>query len=181
MILTDEQLEEKLKSPSNLLNQVKNVEIQKLNIRRREPGEKNIPPLVRSLIAGIAHISDESQEEIAETFDVSQHTVSAASRGLVGDRKDEGLTQVINSVKGRLETAHDFAVDALVGSLSQLSSRLSEIEKPEKLAAVAERMSKVVDNLSGNNREENERTVKVILMAPIQRVERDYEVIEIQS
>jgi len=180
MILTDEELEAKLSSPSNLLNQVaKDVEVQRIENNRKGVGDGNIPPLVRSLIAGVAHSSDETQKEIAKTFGVDNSSVSKISRGLVSSRKDDSLMEVIGGTKERLESAHDLAVDALVNSLATLNNRLDQIEKPEKLAAVAERMSKIVDNLSGSNREENERTVKVILMAPVQRTEKYYEMVEV--
>lgn len=179
MILTDEELESKLSSPDNLLNQLNsNVEVQRIEKNHKGVGDKNVPPMVRSLIASVANSSDETQKEIGATFGISHTTVSKTARGLIDNRKDEALTKVIGGVKERLETAHDLALDNLVESLSVLGSKLDKIDKPEKLAAVAERMSNVVRSLTGNSKDDNVTSVRVILMAPVQKLEKNYEVID---
>ena len=184
MILSEEEVQGRLDSPDNLMNQMESY----VEIRRKHqgklPGATTIPPMVRELVGSLSNESDEYDKDIAETFNVSQPIVSSASRGLISTsngRFDSELAEKVKSkVNDKLEAAHNLAIDAMVSSLELLTPKLSEITKPKDLSKIATDMSRISANLKGDNVDKSTR-VQVVLMAP-SRMRRDdeYEALEVQ-
>jgi predicted transcriptional regulator len=185
MILSEDEALARLENPNNLVNVLKNqvkntVTIMEVPHGGRKEGDKAIPPRVRELLGILTVESGETQKEIASVFGVSQVTVSDISKGLIGDRLDEDLAIKIDKTKEeKRATAHDLALDALVGSLNAVGKHVANIDNPHKAASIATQMSKVISNLEDKDKPADVANVKVILMAPVQKQERHYETIDV--
>lgn len=186
MILNELEADTRLSSPDNLIN----IIVNKPNTNLKQEGDTSIPPLVRKLIGVIANRSEETQSEIANTFGVSQPTVSGASRGLVGERIDRDLalatrearTSNAKEVKEKTEEAHELALDSLVSSLNHLNPKLQNIHDPKVLSRVASDMAKITANLASSKRINEAGVVnntQVVLFGVQQRKESAYETIDV--
>lgn len=183
MILTDEEVEQRLTSPQNLLNKVQIVRAtQKKNV-----GDTAVPTEVKGLLARLSIDGAESDSIIAKVFGVSQPTVSNAARGLVGDRLDDELAETVGNVKAAIkektENAHNAALDSLVISLGKAKPLLeSGIGlSVQDLTRTAKDMSIVVANLKKSGVEDVGTTnnTVVILHPPERRNEKAYEVLDV--
>lgn len=179
MILKDEDVDERLDSPNNLINKLK---VKVLPHGGRKEGQLGVPDEVRKLIGGLANASDERQADIAKVFGVSQPTVSAAKRGLVGDRFDEEVSESNDEVKkATVEDAHESALNCLMDSLGSLGGKLKEEKttlKAKELSKIATDMSRVVGTLKPAEKEGNNSHTQVVVFMPVQRKENQYEVID---
>lgn len=176
MILKDEEVDLRLNSSGNLLNQLKDrLIVRPMPNGGRTAGSTSIPPLVRELIGSF---DSESQVSVAEAFNVSQPTVSGASRGLVGDRKEFD-----KKTETRIDEAHELALDCLMNSLKDMKpaldkSRLEGSLSPVKLSKIATDMSKIVSSIKGDKNAGITNNTQVIIMAPPQKKLSDYDFIE---
>lgn len=173
--MNDDEIKERLESPNNLLNKL--VEIRKMPVGRRGGV---IPPMVRELVGSISNESEESQTEVAEAFGLTQPSISKSSRGLINNKLDTTLqASVSKSKEKKLETAHDLALDAMVESLTAITSeKLQAVDKPERLARIAESMSRISSNIKGNNDNSSKVAVQVVLFQPNRiKTEDDYETV----
>lgn len=182
MILTDEELEDRISSPDNLINSVIVREIAKGG---KVFGDSNIPPLVRDLIGIVGATSNEKQIDIANEFGVSQPTVSTNSRGMLSETFSKDRMNVIDNIRSKkTEDAHDLALDALVGCVTGLKDQLADplltkLMKPKDLSKIATDMSKVVSNLKDKNEAGIINNTQVVLLAPPMRKESQYEILDV--
>jgi hypothetical protein len=71
------------------------------------------------------------------------------------------------------------AVGILNSAMDELSKRIPEVQKPEKLAQIAAEMSKVVSQQDSKNTGDSFKTAQIIVYAPqVQNIE-NYEVVEV--
>lgn len=186
MILTDEEVEERLKSESNLLNKVR-VEIKRSDLKQE--GDVKVPSEIKKLIAVIGHSGDDTQNEIANQFGISQATVSGIMRGLVGSRLDNELAEVVETTKEenkitskeKTDAAHEAALDSLMAALHKTSVLLpaDEMLTAKGASSIAKDMSAVVANLKKNTEEETGKSkVLVVLHGIERRKEAVYDFIE---
>lgn len=182
MILTDKEVQERLENPENLINKIKIIPPRE---RGNIEGLTNIPTEVKKLIASVIGESSETQKEIGSIFGISQATVSGISRGLVGERLDEELAEVVGDSKKRIQDkeikAHELALDSLMASLGQIGPKIPDADLNIKdLTRVARDMSVISANLRKGNKEEGNTTnnTVVVLHAAERRKESVYEVIE---
>ena len=196
MVLSEEEANARLSSPDNLINKLKNSRAQNPNISiqpiqgpGRTAGTKNIPDSVRNLIGSLANTSSSTQAEIADTFDVSQFTVSTASRGLVSHRYDPRLRREVEKEKKERQdlleekssSIHEQALDNLVSTMQALQGKIPIVAKAKDLAVVASHLSRVATNMDIANRKSdkgNVQNVQVILHAPHQIPETNYDTVE---
>tara|TARA_R110000868_G_scaffold16913_1_gene74922 strand:- start:628 stop:1206 length:579 start_codon:yes stop_codon:yes gene_type:complete len=191
MILSDDEASARLVSPSNLSNQL--VEIRKMKEGGKKLGQVAVPLALRSLLGSLAVQGNENQSDIAKAFGVSQPSVSAYSRGLVGDRLDQDLMHnrieteesVAVTTKANIDTAHQAALDVMMLSLSGLTNKMQDPEeaallKPKELSRIATDMSKIVSVATGQDKDKNSviNNTKVIVYAPQQRKEDSYDFID---
>lgn len=168
MILTDEEVTERLESESNLCKV-----IHKKN-GGRTAGATQIPDCVRDLIA----ITDGRGKDIGEAFEVDDSSVSEIKKGLVGGSLDKNL-QVVGRKASREDNAHEAALDVLMTSLSALQPKLVDPDlKAKDLSRIASDMSNIVGKIRGEDRAGVTNNTQVILIAPPQRKLEKYEVIE---
>lgn len=183
MILEDDEALARLENENNLVNKLKNkVVIHQGMTPGRPNGTISIPPSVKKLLTITALTSDETQQQIADTFHSSQHTISNLSRGLTskGEAINPELIGLVRTKKNeKLENAHELALDALTASLTSLTTRLPEVDKPEKLAKIASDMSKVMNNISPKDNVDESLRPKVVFFAPNMKVENHYETLDV--
>jgi hypothetical protein len=185
MIMTDEEVDARLNSENNLVNRLKVIkEIPKPG---RTEGAKGIPLEVKKLIGVLANNSDETQQEIADVFGVSNVTVSNSARGLSsGGTKNDALAKTVNEHRpvSKIDDAHDKALDALVATLGTLGGRLTKTDdgtiKTRDLARIASDMSRVASNLKPAEKQSDPLAVntQVVVYMPHQKKETDYDVID---
>lgn len=180
MLLSDEELDSRLSSESNLLNKIR-VEVKRADLK--QVGDTSIPPMVRNLLANLAVDSDDTQKEIGSAFGVSQATISGYARGLVGDRLDDDIAEVVDtarkSVKEKTAEAHEAALDAMMESLTVLKPLMGKLETAKGASSIAKDMSAIVANLrKGQEDHSTTNNTLVVLHAPQARKESNYEVID---
>lgn len=185
MILTDEQVEERLTSPDNLMNKVSEMKESHLIVLPKKDGSRGevIPSRVRQLLGVIANKSTETQTEVADAFDVTQASVSMFSRGISDQRVDHEIKEVVDKAReskakesqDKESEAHELALDLMVDCIKGVSGRLHEVDKPKELAKMAVDMSKIVGNLKDKDKAGDTNNTQVIIYAPNQRSESAYE------
>lgn len=177
MILEDDDVDERLASPDNLIN----VIVKPLIHNHRGLGDTQVPDHVRELAGRLANMDGNTQVEVAEAFDISHTTVSKASRGMVGDRFIKSLRNATSgTTESKTETAHEQALDLLMTGLIAMKPKLALDEtagmKPKELSRIISDMSKVVSSLKGNDdKAGNVNNTQVVIFAPPTKKESDYE------
>lgn len=85
--------------------------------------------------------------------------------------------------KIKLSLAHDQALSILSQSMAQLQERLPEVEKAEKLAAIAGDMNRIVNNINDARRSRNgiDNRVQIVVYAPQIVAEHEFDVIEVKE
>ena len=175
MILTDQEVEERLASPLNLVRVIEKSK------GGRTKGSTNIPESVRDLIAITNNSSEEKQSDVAKTFEIDSSSVSEISKGLVGGKLDRELSSVGRNARERQEDrVHESALDCLMSSLSSLQPKLADPDlKAKELSRIASDMSRVAANLKPRSSEPSiTNNTQVILMRPVKRDLSKYEFIE---
>lgn len=193
MIISEEEVNKRLEADNNLYNVIRranqdvehsNIQIVPIGKQGRTEGSTEIPEHVRELIAITANTSDSTQTEIAETFGVSNYSVSHLKRGLVGNSFNPQLRKTAQDAKAKVDakrdTAHEAALDNLMSVMGHLKDRIPDVAKARDLSKIASDMSRVAVNLRSRSEEENDNkaNVLVILHAPQQTREESYESIE---
>lgn len=175
MILSDDDIIERINNPKNLAREV--VVITKPSRPGRPEGSENLSMPMRELVGGLAR-SGIGQEDLEKEFGISQTVISQSSRGMIGSRLDADLAKSVRSKsEDRLDIAHEAALDVLMESLKALKPKMRDPEiKPQILSKIAADMSKVSGNMRGNSRDGmSGNSVQVVIIAPPQKKESDYE------
>lgn len=194
MILNDSELELRLTSPDNLLNRIVK-RIDNLDVEARVKVDNSnigtpIPQAVRELMGVTSLISNDTRVATAAAFGVSRSSLIDFETGMATNKHDKESEQRVKEAAARIldqrevkkDEAHDLALDAMVGALTGLKARISEVDKPKDLARIASDMSKISNNLSIKNEHNlNINKVQVITFAPNIKNEKLYEVLEVGS
>lgn len=169
--ISPEEAKERLESPDNLVNLVV-----KQKHTGRPIGEGNIPPMMKSLIASLGRVSNQSA--VAKAFDVSRVTVNNAANGKVGHREETVLQEVVKNSKSQVE---DKALGIMLHAMNLIPEKINGDEKlkARDLASIAKDMSVIADNMTAKS----DRTGPsvVIINSPKIRDESSYEVIEVEG
>jgi hypothetical protein len=72
------------------------------------------------------------------------------------------------------------AMSIMTTAMDELKNRLPEVQRPEKLAAIAAEMGKVVNNMQDRG-DADRRVGQIIIFAPSLVSEREFEVIDARS
>lgn len=130
MILPEHELRERMESPLNLLNRLRNI----TNPHKKSPIPQ-LPP---------------SSEEIIE------------------DLEDKITT---GSIKSK-------ALGIMSSAMDELKNKLPEVQKPEKLAAIAAEMNKVL-NSTDSKRDDTKPQAQIIIYAPQVVLEETFNMVEL--
>lgn len=183
MILTDDEVEQRLNSPDNLINKIKDrlastLVVERMPTKGKTEGSANVPPLVRQLIGGLSVISDEKQKDVAAEFNLSQFAISTYRKGLIGGQViDEELKEIVEKQEEKNEAkAHEKALDCLVDMLDTIKPRIkTEDVKLKELGKMSADMARVVQALKGSEKEEKTAKTQVVVMTVNQKTENYYE------
>lgn len=130
MLLLEEELRERMESPMNLLNRLRNL---------TNPHKQNIipglPPTVNDIIEDV-------------DTKIGNGSIKSKAMSIMGNAMDE------------------------------LNKRLPEVQKPERLAAIAAEMSKVVNNSQERSPSEVKQG-QIIIYAPQIMVEENFNIIDL--
>lgn len=129
MILEETEVKERLESPLNLMNRLRNI------TNNHRPERSSIPSLPPS--------SDQVIEDLEQKL-------------------------AFGSIKSK-------AANLVIEALDELKARMPEVQRPEKLAAIAESMNKIVT--SESNKNNNEKPSQYVIFAPSFVDENHYETI----
>lgn len=190
MILSDEDLNSRLASDENIhkiivrekldkLASTAGLEVRKLNpdVGKRGP---EIPAVIRELIAVTAGSSGELQKDVAKEFQVTQPMVSQITRGMVHNSLDDELVEISNKTKAqKTEEAHSKALDALMLGLDKVNAGLPGVTSVKEAAKISVDMSRVVATLKKKDGDEDKPRTLVIISAPAQKTENQFEVIDV--
>lgn len=90
--------------------------------------------------------------------------------------------EVISDLEDKLNVGsiRSKASGILVRTLDELSQRLPEVDKPEKLARIAESVTKVIDSVTPKDKGNTNNIAQVIIYSPRMRGEAEYDVIDVR-
>lgn len=88
--------------------------------------------------------------------------------------------QIIPNIDEKLNDTRAKAHSILNATMDELRKRLAEVQKPEKLAAIAKEMSQVVAHQDNKNQGSVQAGQIVIYAPTLQKIE-DFEVIDVQE
>lgn len=166
MIIVDEsEALARVSSPNNLTNKL--VEVRKLHSNRT--GRKEIPPMVTALAVATSVVS--TQKSAGETFGMTQGNVSYTKN----HGKNEETQELI---KKNVDTVHEKALDGMMKCLDFLNPKLENVKKATELASIASNLARVVEKTSPKDIT-NSTNVKVVVYAPRERTEDEYESIAV--
>lgn len=167
MLLTEEQLEERLKSENNLANRFSGGQVVTLPRRGKKDGERDLTVEERTEIATRARIGIDPKE-IASEFNTTVGNVSSIKHGNARINESE--------VESRIEKVRDLALERLMTSLGFMTNDKLEKCSAKDLSTIAANMSRAVEKTGP--REGNNNT-QVIIYAPEIRKETSFKVVEI--
>jgi len=194
MILTKEQVEQRINSEKNLVNIIAQREEQFEVIIRdgknhsgRE-GSHNLTNEEKLAIGVLANL--EGNEVAAEVMGVSVNTArhirsaqttSSEGRGTQRYDIDQNLKNKINETLDNTKlTIAEKAADRLLSAMGLLTNDKLENASVKDIATISTQLSQVVRNMSGAKQEDGEKSkVKVVLFAPRQSRETSFDTIEI--
>lgn len=143
MILSDDEIRERIESPLNLLNRLKTS-------------------LNRTIAPGFAG-------QIAPHTPVSIPSLPApSSSDIIEDLEDKISKSTVRSK----------AVGIMTAAMDELRARIPEVQKPEKLAAIAAEMAKVVSHQDNRNQGDKQLSQIIVYAPQVQNID-NYEVIDV--
>lgn len=174
MKITQEELERRLKGNQNLLNKLSIVPSEKGtrgndSENRNNAGRKeeipNAPASLR-VVAGILAKAENNSAAVARKLELTPGQVRYAEK-----TKETALTE---------KQVQDLALTRLMDTLGLLTIDRIEDEKPKDIASIAANLSRVHTNLKPKESGDG-NSVNIMIYAPKQRSEKEYEVLEVQS
>lgn len=198
MLLTQEQVIERLDNPDNLVHRkIKNVIDRKLARVRmpelegdscaiaplhnggRRPGDTNLDKEVRASIGAEAQIA--TLAKVANAHGISLHHAHELANGKhsIAQGVNTGLVDDINK---KLEEPHDIAVRKLTKVLLAIPEEGLQAIKAKDLTSMASQLSKVAENTAPLKHDDpNNGGPQFIVYAPTVKQENHYESVEVAT
>lgn len=176
MLLSDDDILERVDSPNNLINRL-------TVIKMRGTGSRGpaTPMEIRKVVAVLANEGNK-QADIADAFDITGSNTSLYANGRIGNShgpKNEELKETIAKVNLKKVAVEDKAIDALLETLEIMKPQLADVTKPKVLSSIAKDMASVAKDMRGGRpEEEKNRNVHLHIYAPKMKELDDYEIIE---
>jgi hypothetical protein len=162
------------------------VEVRKLHEGGRKNGDTNLTPLMRTLIGAAAEV-DGNNAKTAKTFGVSDRAVANYRKGRTSRSTPikaearaevEEVVEVVKDQKQDIKSKATSRLDSLFnGPISE--ENLSTL-KPREAVSVAKDLATVIDRVSVRE-SGHEQRVQVVIFAPRQREEKEYEAIDVSA
>ena len=146
----------------------------------RNPGDNNVPDEVRQFIAE-SHMLGASGRELADTFGVSQSSVSAYANGATStatyDKKNVPLVNHLNRAKERITRK---ARRVMINSLDSLTEEKLLTVKAKDAALIARSMAGIIKDLEPEVVQNiTDNRVQFVMFAPAIKQERSYDAIDV--
>lgn len=190
MFVTDEEAERRLNHKDNLsLVLLKNHKLSasngkgnKTNHKGSRKGVPDLTPFMRELIGTTAHL--DTAKSTADAFGVSAHQAHNLKHGKLAQSGPVN-PDLEKRIVGNLLKAKDTAADIVMKTLGLVNSQEGQIEianlgVKDKME-VAGRAAGIIDKLTPKDRGNIDNSTKVVIFAPMQRKEAEFEVVEIES
>lgn len=151
------------------------VELHKFSGRRA--GQANTPDLMRAIIGAAAEI--DGVNNTARAFDKPANLISGyrqGHRGNVSDSpQDEKQIALKDAITGEV---YDKAIDRLMSSLNLLSDADISMAKAKDKASIAKDMVTIAEKIKPVKKDDGNKGVQILILAPQLRDESHFEVIE---
>lgn len=140
---------------------------------------KNISSAIRAEVKSATDVGVLTQAEIAEITEISQSTVSLASRGLVGNRfAPVEPTSKVEEIKDRIL---EKTLDKITLAIDKITADGLDKSKPVELSTIAKNLSSVNDKLSMSKIRAIEGGARILIYAPSIKAENTYERVKVLS
>lgn len=178
MILTEEQLKERLESPDNIINILhKVIGKGKHGTQTRTKEKENKTQEERALIGLTAHC--DSIANTAEAFGVSTSSVSAYKQGVTSlnpnTRSEKNSAELKEIVSKKTTQVSDTALDKLMDFMDQVDS--TDPKRAKQIVSTAKDLADIYDKMRPVSKEHN--GIRVTIMSPNLRPLDSYEIIEV--
>ena len=177
MLISNDEAAKRLNSPMNLFNQMRTSSFSQQKSRAMNlfgVGKKKDGPFDNGTMTTAPDI-----QEGAAVVGSQSKAEEVIIPSLVLDKEDSvNIDSILDNAESKikLETVHNIALDAMVSSIQRLKDTLVEVSKPEKLADIAVKMGKVVNDIrTEKNRAGNDRPVHLHFYTPEQRKISEYQ------
>lgn len=175
MKITQEELERRLSSKTNLCNHLINKEVPKKgndeNNRNNAGRKEDVPNAPKSLrvVAGVLSTIEGNSVTVAKSLNLSPEQVRYARNN--------------GQVKHTEKEVQAIALTRLMDAMGLITPEDLADQKPKDLAVIAANLSRVHKNLAIDTRynEQRENNVNITIYSPKQRSASDYETIEVQA
>ena len=152
--------------------------VEHTNRKGRKPEEKNVPSVLREIIAEEG-AGGTSNGELARAFNVSESSVSAYKHGATStvryNQPNERLKTVVDEKR---EKIHNRASAKLLRALGEITNDKLKEAKATDLSTIAANMSRVIEKTSPRE-DMNKIQNNIIFVSPTQISENNYEVIDV--
>src|SRR5262245_22141009 len=149
----------------------------------RPPASKNVPPEIREIVARSALNEEGTGKQIADSFGVSESSVSAYKVGAHSTttyhQPDERLRSAVIDHKVRISTK---ARNRLISALNEITpDRLSGV-KPRDLASIAKDMSSIVKDMEpAASSSSGQTNIQFTFMAPRVKDINEFNIIDVKD
>lgn len=181
MILTETDGIRHLTSEKNLLREVESVQIKETKNGKvicHEGGGKvqKLQPITKRIIAAVA-IQSNDKTGTAEAFGLSRQAVTNISNGKSADGTKPDV-EIRDFVEKQRLSAAEIALQKTLQAFNLITNDKLSKTSARDLASIAKDSATVYDKLSGKSGGPGSG-VKVLIYAPVQKSQADYDVIEI--
>jgi hypothetical protein len=178
MILSEQELQNRLQSPDNLKNILHKITGKgQHGEQSRGEGVKNLNNSERALIALTAKF--DTIENTAKAFNVSPASVNAYKSGVTSlnpdTRSNESSRELKELIENKANRISETALDKLVEALDKVD--VSDPKKALTLTTVSKNLADIHDKVKIGRKEGS--GIKVTIFSPNLKKSEDYEVIEV--
>ena len=202
MILTQEQIKQRISSPDNLINkladhrsstQLEVIVKDGVNNHKGNLGVKHLDSEQRLAIGILAQTTE--HKVVAEVFGISESHVNDLATGnrTIGNGSGGARRVVDNDLKNQIAerinttklTIQERAAETLLKSLGLLTDDKLENSSAKEIAQITTQMSQVMRNLDGDSNKDNSKNsgvkVQIVLHQPKQAREEAFDYIEVSA
>jgi hypothetical protein len=183
MYKTVKESDERLQDEDNLCAK---IDVKPLHVGGRKNGDKNLTPMMRTLIGAAAEI-DGNNKETAKTFGVSDRQVANLRLG-----RTSHATSIDPVAKSEIVEAVQTAQDARAQVREKATSRLASLFdeaiseenlatlKPREAISAAKDLATVIDRVTPKEGGSDNR-VQFVIFAPRVKEEKEYDTVDVTA
>lgn len=156
-------------------------EVKDLPSKGRPSGSQNIPEPIKKTLAETALVEgNKAAHELAEQLNVGKQNAHAYKNDATSlSNYNESNQELAVHNRGVKELITKTARQTLLSALQSITSEKLQDVSPRVAAGIAKDMSSVVKNIEPE--EKDESPVQFVILAPQQKQEKQYEVIEVND